>query len=491
MKYGLFDSQLKTIEEVLSSHPKIEEAVLFGSRAMDTFKEASDVDIALKGSKVNAKLAIKLQSYFEEETDLPYFFDFVSYSHIDNKNLIKHIDKEGIVIYRKGWRTTKLGDVTKFNQKSIDKNYPYKDIKYLDTGSITKGRIESLQVLNIQKAPNRAKRLVKDKNIIYSNVRPIQRHYGFIKNPIENFVVSTGFSVIEVNQSKAHSYFIYNVLTSNDIVEKLDKIAEGTTTAYPSLKPSDIENLKIKLPPLPEQKAIAEVLSSLDDKIELLHEQNKTLENIAQILFHKYFIKDAKPHWQELKVSDIAKCIKINIQPFKNPEKYFFHYSIPAFDTHKTPIKELGASILSNKYKVLPNTVLVSKLNPRFSRIWAVNENIEESSICSTEFQVFSPKNKNTYYFLLYLFKSDTVQKLLRMAVSGTSGSHQRVKVNDMLNINFKIPNMQRIIDFSKHSGPYSYKIDKNQQQIYALEELRDTILPKLITGQIRVKCPQ
>ena len=490
MKYGLFDSQLKTIEEILASHPEIEEALLFGSRAMDTFKEASDVDIALKGSKVNSKLAIKLQSYFEEETDLPYFFDFVSYSHIDNKNLIKHIDKEGIIIYRKGWRTTKLGDVTKFNQKSIDKNYSYKDIKYLDTGSITKGRIESLQVLNIQKAPNRAKRLVKDKNIIYSNVRPIQRHYGFIKNPIENFVVSTGFSVIEVNQSKAHSYFIYNVLTSNDIVEKLDKIAEGTTTAYPSLKPSDIENLKIKLPPLPEQKAIAEVLSSLDDKIELLHEQNKTLENIAQILFHKYFIKDAKPHWQEKPLSYFGEIICGKTPSKKVPE--YFRNEIPFIkipDMHNNTfvfktedmLSKLGQS--SQHKKILPEkSICVSCI----ATVGLISMNAFKSQ---TNQQINSiVPNRSEYRYFIYLFMKKSKALLEAMARGGTATMN--LNTGDFSKIKILMPSNKIILQFHSIIKPLFEKIFHNQSQILELEKLRDTILPKLITGQIRVKCP-
>ena len=100
MKYGLRDSQLEIIEKALKSYPEIETAVLFGSRAMDTFQPASDIDIALKGEKVNFELAVRLISYFEE-TNLPYFFDIISYPDLDNKNLKEQIDKHGILIYKK------------------------------------------------------------------------------------------------------------------------------------------------------------------------------------------------------------------------------------------------------------------------------------------------------------------------------------------------------------------------------------------------------
>ncbi len=197
------------------------------------------------------------------------------------------------------WRDVKLGDIVSSNNQSIGKSYPQKIIQYLDTGSITNGKIEGFQEIDIKEAPSRAKRLVKHQDIIYSTVRPIQRHFGFIENPPDNLVVSTGFSVIETNQKLAHPKFIYYFLSSDETVEELDVIAEASTTTYPSLKPKDIENLDISLPPLKEQKAIAEVLSSLDDKIDLLHRQNKTLEALAQTLFRQWFIEEAGDEWEE------------------------------------------------------------------------------------------------------------------------------------------------------------------------------------------------
>ena len=98
-----------------------------------------------------------------------------------------------------GWREVKLGEVIKSNLRSITKDYPYTKIQYLDTGSITKGKTEQLQEFVLSKAPSRAKRLVKNQDIIYSTIRPIQRHYGFIKNPPENLVVSTGFLEVPIN----------------------------------------------------------------------------------------------------------------------------------------------------------------------------------------------------------------------------------------------------------------------------------------------------
>jgi|SRR5690554_1694339 len=104
MKYGISDTQLQEIIDFIKEYPEVEEAVLFGSRALGNFKKASDVDIALKGEKVTHSLAAKMKFNIEEDTYLPFFFDFVAYPLIDNEALKEHIDGKGITLYWKRWR---------------------------------------------------------------------------------------------------------------------------------------------------------------------------------------------------------------------------------------------------------------------------------------------------------------------------------------------------------------------------------------------------
>ena len=128
--------------------------------------------------------------------------------------------------------------------------------------------------------PSRARRKVKHGDIIFSTVRPNQKHYGYITNPVPNLLVSTGFAVISVNQELANSKFIYYWLSQDEIVEYLHNIAEQSVSAYPSIKASDICNLEIKLPPLEYQSKVASILSTLENKISLNHWINGNL-NIA------------------------------------------------------------------------------------------------------------------------------------------------------------------------------------------------------------------
>ena len=98
MRYGLPEEHIKIILDYIARYSEIEEAVLFGSRALGTYKSGSDVDIALKGNEVDSFLTAHLKSQIEEETCLPYFFDFVAYSKLSHKDLIRHIDKYGVVL---------------------------------------------------------------------------------------------------------------------------------------------------------------------------------------------------------------------------------------------------------------------------------------------------------------------------------------------------------------------------------------------------------
>ena len=112
------------------------------------------------------------------------------------------------------WKEVTVGDLVELNRASIDKNYPYQAIEYLDTGSLTEGKIESFQSFALNNAPSRAKRLVQHNDVLISTVRPDQKHYGIIKNPIENLVVSTGFCVLTCTKIDPH--FIYLLLTNDE-----------------------------------------------------------------------------------------------------------------------------------------------------------------------------------------------------------------------------------------------------------------------------------
>ena len=175
------------------------------------------------------------------------------------------------------WKLIRLGDICLTNKNSYSSKDNWKFVNYLDTGSLTENKITELQYINIEmdKMPSRARRKVIKNSILYSTVRPNQLHYGIIKEPVDNLLVSTGFTVIDVDTNKAIPEFIYYLLTQSKTTEQLQAIAEQSVSTYPSIKPSDIENLEFKLPNLIIQSKIVSILDTIDSKIR----QNEKINN--------------------------------------------------------------------------------------------------------------------------------------------------------------------------------------------------------------------
>ena len=190
------------------------------------------------------------------------------------------------------WSTRTLGDCIVVNEPTYSSKYDWRFINYLETGNITENRISSIKPLTVgqDKIPSRAKRIIIPGDIVYSTVRPVQRHYGIIHSPPPNFLASTGFAVIRGKPEIACTDFVYWYMVQDQIVEHLQSIAEQNTSAYPAINPSDIESLEIQLPPIPEQQAVADVLNAFDTKIELNRQMNQALAEIVATLFKSWFI---------------------------------------------------------------------------------------------------------------------------------------------------------------------------------------------------------
>ena len=176
------------------------------------------------------------------------------------------------------WEICNLKELCDFNQNSYGAKDEWEFINYLDTGNITENKINEIQLLNplTDKIPSRAKRKIRINDIVYSTVRPNQKHYGIIKEKIVNLLVSTGFVVISAKK-KINSDFLYNYITQPSITETLHGIAEQSTSAYPSIKQSDIENIEIALPSLSIQEKIAKIFNLIENLIKTNENVNKNL----------------------------------------------------------------------------------------------------------------------------------------------------------------------------------------------------------------------
>ena len=279
--------------------------------------------------------------------------------------------------------------------------------------------------------------------------------------------------------------------------------------------------LRMNLPPLSEQQAIAEILGVLDAKIELNRRMNETLESLARSLFKSWFVDfdpvrakmDGRPPtglppataalfpdsfhesdfgkvpcgWEAGKVRDVASLSRSGLNPGDFPNESFDHFSLPAFDTGRTANVELGSSIKSNKFVVGPDCVLLSKLNPHIPRIWRPTLRTSNRPVCSTEFMVVSPTSRSSRDFLYSQFTDSAFASVYGTLVTGTTGSHQRIRPESFLDIQIVLPPKSIVAAFSAIAGTFFGRASRNTIESQTLAALRDTLLPRLLSGELRV----
>jgi type I restriction enzyme S subunit len=335
----------------------------------------------------------------------------------------------------------------------------------------------------------------------------------------DRYLISQSQMKLTVDEAKADTLFLYYVFTSAEQQEYIRQNAIQTGVPHTNL--GILRNTPLVLPPLAEQKAIASVLGALDDKIELNRRMNATLEAMARALFQSWFVDfdpvraklDGRPPegmdaetaalfpasfqdselghipkgWTVGRVADVSDFSRSSINPGEFPDETFDHYSLPAFDEGRTPKAELGSAIMSTKLVVTRNSVLLSKLNPHIPRIWLPDLHNTRRSVCSTEFIVASTRPGYSREFLFSLFTSAAFASIYGTLVTGTTGSHQRIRPESVLEMKTVIPPPKLVEAFTTIAKPMFDQINRNIDQSRTLATLRDTLLPKLLSGELSV----
>ena len=192
--------------------------------------------------------------------------------------------------------------------------------------------------------------------------------------------------------------------------------------------------------------------------------------------------------WVVVPFSKLANLDTTSVKPHNELGKLWEHYSIPAFDVNESPNFELGSEIKSNKYKVNPTAILSSKLNPNTPRTWWPDVEDETSAICSTEFMQFVPTDEAQRAFMFGLITSEIFQSGIKQRVTGSTGSRQRAQPSAVAEIDIVKPNEELILTYCSRLTELSVLKAKNIKENITLAQLRDTLLPKLMSGDILVK---
>ena len=400
------------------------------------------------------------------------------------------------------WKLIRLGDICVTNKNSYSSKDNWKFVNYLDTGSITENKITELQYINIEtdKMPSRARRKVIKNSILYSTVRPNQLHYGIIKEPVDNLLVSTGFTVIDVDTNKAIPEFIYYLLTQNNITEKLQAIAEQSVSTYPSIKSSDIEDLEFKLPNLIIQNKIVSILDTIDSKICQNEKINNNLEQQAQAIFKSWFV-DFEPfggvqpsEMQFIPLQELCKVVTKGTTPttlgksftssginFIKAESILDNHSI---DSSKFAFIDEETNALLKRSIIKANDIVFT-IAGTLGRFAMVDNSVLPANTNQAVAIIRPDETKVTpaylYSFFIGNWHNEYYSKRIQQAVQAN------LSLTTIKSLPIAVLNNTTMSNYDKLVSPLFALMKNNEEENRRLSKLRDALLPKLMSGELDV----
>ena len=341
---------------------------------------------------------------------------------------------------------------------------------------------------------------------------------ALIRDDAPDLVCGYHLAILRPRTEIVEGGYLFHALNTREVQHQFHAYANGVTRF--GLRKADIERVQIPVPPLGEQRRIAGVLGGLDDKIELNRRMAQTLEQVARALFRSWFVDfepvrakqaqrwspgqslpglPAQLHplfpdqlepspqgpipqgWQVATLGEIATFVRESTEPQSSPDTVFEHYSIPAFDDGKLPVRQVGSEIKSAKLRVPPDAVLVSRLNPEIERVWLPPAAPDDQAVCSTEFLVLTPTPPFTRHYVYCLARSQAFRGLIESLVTGTSKSHQRARADAVLSLDVLVPPRPLVEAFGQQAVDLLDRALHARDEAAHLSSVRDRMLPRLM----------
>jgi type I restriction enzyme S subunit len=305
----------------------------------------------------------------------------------------------------------------------------------------------------------------------------------------ENICINQSVALLQPNH-EIIPYFLKYLLESPFYQKLIENDAHGTTIKHVYI--TKIDKMKIAVPPLKQQKVIVNILRSLDDKIELNRRMNQTLEQMAQDLFNHYFVDNIDPDnlpegWKRGRLGDYIETIS-KTHKFPKPTIIFLNTSdiLDGKVLHRDYrlVAELPGQA---KKSIKTNDILFSEIRPANKRFAFINFDSEDY-VVSTKLMVLRSKTDiDSLFFYFLLTRNETLSHLQNIAES-RSGTFPQITFDQLKEIEFNIPCDDFLKTFTNESlQPLYQMIFNNDKEIKTLSLLRDTLLPKLMSGEIDV----
>lgn len=388
------------------------------------------------------------------------------------------------------WQESTLGRVAKIQTGPFGSQL--KNDQYITGGTpvVTVEHINNFRVADFdypsvtgQDRERLSRYLLRAGDIVFTRVGSVDLS-AYVRPHQDGWMFSSRMLRVRPNEALDSKYLSY-FFQQKSFRENLLSIAVGAT--MPSINTEILEGVSVTYPSLPEQKAIATVLGSLDDKIDLLRRQNKTLESMAEILFRQWFVDDAEcPSKRKVLLGDLIDSVSIT-HAFPNPQVIFLNTSdVYLGELLKHSYEDVKALPGQAKKSIRKGDILFSEIRPANGRYAYVDIPADEY-VVSTKLMVLRSKQVLSQAFVYYYLTNSRTVDSLQMLAESRSGTFPQITFDQLKDLAVSIPSDELVNTASVLCEGWLQKIKSNHKQICTLEKLRDHLLPKLMSGEVRV----
>ena len=355
-----------------------------------------------------------------------------------------------------------------------------------DDGTLNPNELKSVD------APNSDKYILKPNDIVFARTGgSTGRNYFY--DGSDGVFVYAGFLIkFSIDPEKVNPKYVKYYCRSKQYNDWVQSFNTGSTRG--NINAQTFGNMEIPLPDRKQQDYLVSILEPIDEKIKINKQINDNLEQQAQAIYHERFEtvspNDLPSDWRIVTLGEVATISNKSFNPLKEPEILLEHYSMPAFDEVRFPVFELSTSIKSNKFIIDASCFMISKLNPTTKRVWKPYC-LTGNAVCSTEFIVYKAKDKTITDFLYSVIDSNSFSDFMCSHVTGSTGSRQRTTPSDTLSYELILPSEDELAEFQSLVSPMYAQIRINAIENDRLKRLRDSLLPKLMSGEIDVSTIQ
>jgi len=351
-----------------------------------------------------------------------------------------------------------------------------------DDGTLNLSELKSVD------APNSDKYILKPNDIVFARTGgSTGRNYFY--DGSDGVFVYAGFLIkFSIDPEKVNPKYVKYYCRSKQYNDWVQSFNTGSTRG--NINAQTFGNMEIPLPERKQQDYLVSILEPIDEKIRNNKQVNDNLEQQAQAIYHERFEtvspNDLPSDWRIVTLGEVATISNKSFNPLKELEILLEHYSIPAFDEARFPVFELSTSIKSNKFIIDASCFMISKLNPTTKRVWKPYC-LTGNAVCSTEFIVYKAKDQSITDFLYSVIDSGSFSDFMCSHVTGSTGSRQRTTPSDTLSYELILPSEDELAEFQSLVSPMYAQMRINAIENDKLKRLRDSLLPKLMSGEIDV----